>query len=115
MLLQDAVPPVVVSLNMSSSTFADKNAICSFKLNHSDRDTAMYRTSLANVLYDPLNVIIVTCTSDTCFAIHAFFAVTTYPVHWRPEGILLTRISHFMYMLTEIMHLTYFKKKVTLT
>ena len=30
--------------------------------------------------YNPINVITITYKSDTCFAIHVFFAITTCPV-----------------------------------
>ena len=32
-------------------------------------------------VYNPINVITLSSTSDTCFAIHAFFAVTTCPAY----------------------------------
>ena len=31
-------------------------------------------------VYNPINVIVIRCTNDTCFAIHELFAITTSPV-----------------------------------
>ena len=88
----------------------------------------------------PIIVLTVTCTSDTCFAIHALFAVTTCPVRcsnllvvtvdcaWETSPIYLTTIWNingmvhiinmnniFNVYVEKILHLTYVSQKVTLT
>ena len=48
-------------------------------------------------VYNPTTVITVTVTSDTCFAIHTFFAVTTHPAYGA-SCYSRTRLGNFSYL-----------------
>ena len=72
-------------------------------------------------MYKSNNVIIVTCTSDPCFAVHTFFAVTTCHVRYNPLAEPVT-VEHawetlhicLMWNIMDVMHFINVNNKLNL-